>query len=389
MQIHESEFPVISMVDNLIAHAIVRAASDIHFEPMEDHLRIRLRVDGVLYDHEPINHMLMQQLLARLKVLAQINIAEKRVPQDGKFRIIKEGHEIDLRVSTFPTIYGEKIVVRILDRLDSSLVLDGLGFTHDVLAGVKGLLHKSHGFFLVAGPTGSGKTTTLYTALAQMPHKEKNIVTLEDPVEYCINGICQSQIHPDAGFTFEKGIRSLLRQDPDVVMIGEIRDKQTARIAIEAALTGHLVLSTIHTNDAPSVVMRLMDMGIEPYLINAAVTGVLAQRLVRKICQNCKVERAPTAQEAALLALYNRSLLRVFSGAGCNACNGLGTKGRIGIFELLIMSDALRSLIVQQPSFQDILKQVRNEDLRTLIVDGLYKVDQGIITVSELTRVVI
>lgn len=384
----ESEFPIISMVDNLIAHAIIKSASDIHFEPMEHHMRVRLRIDGVLYDHDPVNPKIMQQMIARLKVLASINIAEKRVPQDGKFRIARDGREVDLRVSTFPTIYGEKVVLRILNRLDYAAALDKLGFSLPLAEQIQTLLKQSNGFFLVSGPTGSGKTTTLYASLAQISTPEKNIVTLEDPVEYCVPGICQAQIHPDAGFTFEKGIRSLLRQDPDVVMVGEIRDKQTAGIAIEAALTGHLVLSTIHTNDAPSVVMRLMDMGIEPFLINAAISGVLAQRLARRICTHCKIERTPTTQEQVLLDRYQMNLNSVFSGAGCQQCANLGTKGRIGIFEFFSMTDQLRSLIVQHPSFAQISTQAKVDGMRTLMQDGLDKVTQGIITVSELLRVV-
>lgn len=384
----ESEFPIISIVDNLIAHAIFKSASDIHFEPMEHHMRVRLRIDGVLYDHDPVNQKIMQQMIARLKVLASINIAEKRVPQDGKFRIMRDGKEVDLRVSTFPTIYGEKVVLRILNRLDYTVALDKLGFSPKLVEQIQSLLKQSNGFFLVSGPTGSGKTTTLYASLAQLSTPEKNIVTLEDPVEYCVPGVCQAQIHPDAGFTFEKGIRSLLRQDPDVVMVGEIRDKQTAGIAIEAALTGHLVLSTIHTNDAPSVVMRLMDMDIEPFLINAAVSGVLAQRLARRICMNCKVERAPTDQEQAILEKYNRAVSSVFSGVGCQNCANLGTKGRIGIFEFLLMTDQLRALVVHYPSFAQISTQAKADGMRTLMHDGLDKVAQGIITVSELLRVV-
>jgi type II secretory ATPase GspE/PulE/Tfp pilus assembly ATPase PilB-like protein len=384
----EQEFPVIRMVDTLLAHAITQAASDIHLEPTAHHLRVRLRIDGILYDHEPVNQTVMQQMSARLKVLAQINIAEKRVPQDGKFRVISNGHEIDLRVSTFPTLYGEKIVVRILDRADHTMTLDRLGFDAVIADAIKSLIAKASGFFLVSGPTGSGKTTTLYAALSHINSPDKNIITLEDPVEYCVPGITQGQIHPEAGFTFEKGMRSLLRQDPDIVMVGEIRDKQTARIAIEAALTGHLVFSTVHTNDAPSVVMRLMDMGIEPFLINAAITGVLAQRLARKICSGCKVERAPTEQERALLKKYGLHLETLFIGTGCNDCLGLGYKGRIGVFELLIMTNSLRSLIVQYPSFEDLNKQARIDGLHTLLHDGLTKVQQGMISLAELARVV-
>lgn len=388
MSSQDQEFPVIRMVDSLLATAITRTASDIHFEPMASYLRIRLRIDGVLYDHEPVNQQVMQQLLARLKVLANINITEKRIPQDGKFRLLSDGREIDLRVSTFPTLYGEKIVVRILDRTEHTKALDKLGFNSIIEQKVQELIDKANGFFLVSGPTGSGKTTTLYAALSHLNNSEKNIITLEDPVEYFIEGITQGQIHPDAGFTFERGIRALLRQDPNIVMIGEIRDKQTAGIAIEAALTGHIVLSTVHTNNAPGVVMRLMDMGIEPFLINAALSGVLAQRLARKICTDCKVERAVTDQESALLKKYGMQLQKTYNGTGCHHCLGLGHKGRIGIFELLVMSDKLRSLIVKNPSFNDIHKQAQHDGMQTLLVDGFDKVQQGIISLYELFRVI-
>lgn len=383
----EQEFPVIRMVDTLIATAIVRSASDIHFEPMEQSLRVRLRIDGVLHEHEVVNHTVMQQMLARLKVLANINIAEKRVPQDGKFRIATNNAEIDLRVSTFPTLYGEKIVVRILDRADHTIALNTLGLTHGIEQSVADIIAKAHGFFLVAGPTGSGKTTTLYAALSRLNSAEKNIITLEDPVEYFVPGITQGQINPEVGFTFEKGIRALLRQDPDIVMVGEIRDKQTARIAIEAALTGHLVLSTVHTNNAPGVVMRLMDMGIEPFLINAAITGILAQRLARKICVSCKVEQKPNQQEVMMLEKYGISCAMLYKGTGCTDCLGLGYRGRIGIFELLVMSSSLRALIVQNPSFEQIYKQCCTDGMATLLADGLAKVQQGIITLQELVRV--
>ena len=387
MILSEQEFPVIRKVDELLAHAITSTASDIHFEPMQNCLRIRLRIDGILYDHEPVDQGIMQQMLARLKVLANINIAEKRVPQDGKFRIISNGYEFDLRVSTFPCLYGEKIVVRLLNRTDQNIALDTLGFNPSMYQTIQQLVTKSNGFFLVAGPTGSGKTTTLYSMLSALNNPEKNIITLEDPVEYFVPGITQGQIHPDGGFTFEKGMRALLRQDPDVVMVGEIRDKQTARIAIEAALTGHLVFSTVHTNDAPSVIMRLMDMGIEPFLINAAVTGVLAQRLARKLCAHCKIERPITPAESALLQKYGKNFSTLSSSIGCQACANLGYKGRTGIFELLLMSGALRSLIIQQPSFEDIYKQILSDGMPTLFDDGLQKVQEGIISLSELVRV--
>lgn len=389
MMNQEQDFPVVSLVDAVLFQAITRSASDIHFEPTENRLRVRMRMDGMLYDQEPVDHSVMHQFLSRLKVLANINIAVKRVPQDGIFRVAYQGQNIDLRVSTFPTVLGEKIVVRILDRTQQMTELGSLGFSSSMLAQVVQLLKTSSGFFLVSGPTGSGKTTTLYGAINTINDAEKNIITLEDPVEYFIPGISQGQIHPDAGFTFEKGIRAVLRQDPNVIMVGEIRDKQTAGTAIEAALTGHLVLSTIHTNDAVSVVMRLMDMGIEPFLINASVSGVLAQRLARKICTHCKISRAPTDQEKAVLDKHGLCLDVVYQGTGCDACMGLGCKGRIGIFELLVPSSKLRSLMVQHPSFDALYMQALSEGMTTLLADGVQKVKDGMISLQELVRVVL
>src|SRR5579872_3772289 len=279
---------VVKQVEAIIAQALAVGASDIHLEPTQKQLRVRFRIDGVLYDQKPVEHSLMQQVISRLKVLANINIAEKRIPQDGKFSEVHGKKPIDFRVSTFPGLFGEKIVVRILDRAAHAMKLEQLGFEPAMLSTLHQLARKQNGFFLVTGPTGSGKTTTLYGMLSYVHSPDKNITTLEDPVEYHLDGITQGHINPKAGFTFEKGIRALLRQDPNILMVGEIRDRETARVAIEAALTGHLVLSTLHTNNAPGAIMRLMDMNIEPFLINAALTGVLAQRLVRKLCFECK-----------------------------------------------------------------------------------------------------
>jgi type IV pilus assembly protein PilB len=331
----------------------------------------------------------MGQILSRLKVLAHVDIAERRVPQDGKFRAQINGRSVDLRVSTFPSLYGEKIVVRILDRLKNAIQIDTLGFAPSTLTQFKDLISRSNGFILVTGPTGSGKTTTLYAALSQLNAPEKNIITLEDPVEYNLDGITQGQIHPDAGFTFERGIRAVLRQDPDIAMIGEIRDQQTAQVGMQAALTGHLVFSTLHTNDAPSAIMRLMDMGIEPFLINAAVTGVLAQRLARKICNDCRLQVNPTAEDTKLAESLGIATSALFKGAGCASCNNLGYKGRTGIYELLPMTSSLRSLIVKQPNFDDINAQARADGMQTLLQDGSAKVQQGIITLQELMRAVV
>jgi len=384
----QSDEPVIQLVDFILKKAIAHSASDVHFESMENALRVRYRIDGALYDQPPVEKKVMNQLLSRIKVLAHIDITERRIPQDGKFRIMSGRESIDLRVSTFPSIYGEKIVVRILDRARNTIKLEQLGMSTQMLAAFKELLHRSHGFFLVAGPTGSGKTTTLYAALSVLNSPERNIITLEDPVEYNLDGITQGQINEDVGFTFEKGLRALLRQDPDIVMVGEMRDRQTAQIAVEAALTGHLVLSTVHTNDAPSVIMRLMDMGIEPFLINAAITGVLAQRLARKICTSCRQEAEPTVEQQIILNRLGIDCDTLYSGKGCDACLQLGYKGRVGIFELLVMDTDLRALIVQHPVFDAIYAQARASGMQSLLEDGTRKVQEGIITLDELVRAI-
>lgn len=382
------ESSVVKVVDSLLNKAIAQAASDIHLETAEQALRVRYRLDGILYDQDPIDHSLMAAVISRVKVLANINIAERRIPQDGKFRIVVKKVPIDLRVSTFPSLYGEKIVIRILDRSINMIELDKLGFSKEMLHAFISLLNQTHGFFLVTGPTGSGKTTTLYSALSVLNSVEKNIITLEDPVEFTVDGVTQGQIHPEAGFTFEKGMRALLRQDPDIVMVGEIRDKQTAQIAIEAALTGHIVLSTVHTNDSVSVIMRLMDMGIEPFLINAAISGILAQRLVRKICPTCRIAVKPTDEEHAVLEKIGIDCSTLYRGKGCNDCFNLGYRGRVGIFELLSMTNALRSLIVQNPSIDALYKQASADGLKTLLFDGAQKVVDGVITLQELMRVI-
>jgi type II secretory ATPase GspE/PulE/Tfp pilus assembly ATPase PilB-like protein len=387
MQQHDSS--AVAIVDRLLDTAIKMRASDIHLEPLVDGLRVRFRLDGVLHDQPSLSMAVAQQVVSRLKVLSSINIAEKRLPQDGKFQIPYMGRTIDLRISTFPALHGEKMVVRILDQSTHGIALEQLGLSHDMLENFKCLIKRPQGFFLVVGPTGSGKTTTLYAALAALNNPEKNIVTLEDPVEYTMPGITQGYINTAAGFTFEKGIRALLRQDPDILMVGEMRDKQTARVAIEAALTGHLVLSTLHTNDAPSAIMRIMDMGVEPFLINAALSGVLAQRLVRTICTHCKQPEKITPETAQLCKRFdiNPELLRV--GAGCDNCNNLGYKGRTGIFELLTVSNNLRAQIVTRPNFEYLYQQACDDGMQTLVQDGARHVRAGVITLADFARILV
>lgn len=385
---HEAP-PVVVRVDALINRAIECAASDIHLESTENHLRIRYRIDGILHEQEPLPAEIKQQVLSRIKVLANIDIAQKRVPQDGKFSRMHHDYAIDLRVSTFPSLYGEKIVVRILDRVRNALSLDQLGMHAATLESVRALLAHAHGFMLVCGPTGSGKTTTLYASLAELDSAAFNIITLEDPVEYCVDGITQGQIHPGAGFTFENGMRALLRQDPDVVMVGEVRDSQTAHIATQAALTGHLVLSTVHASDAASVIMRLMDMGIEPFLLNASITGVLAQRLVRTICSECRQSYEPDSTEQATLKYLGIPLRQLHKGIGCSACRKTGMRGRTGIFELLRVTNSLRALIGEQPRFDQVREQACADGMSTLFEDGVRKLVAGEITLQELVRVAV
>jgi len=379
---------VVSRVQALLDDAIAHRASDIHLEPTKDELRVRFRIDGILVDQKPFSVELSPAIVARLKILASLDSTERRIPQDGKFHVLHKDNEIDIRVSTFPCLYGEKVVVRILNRALQTISLESLGFESTVRERFKQLLERHSGFFLVTGPTGSGKTTTLYAALSFLHNSERNIVTLEDPVEYSLDGVTQAQINVPAGFTFEKGIRSLVRQDPDIIMVGEIRDKVTAHIAIEAALTGHLVLSTLHTADAPSALMRLMDMGIEPFLINAALSGVLAQRLVRTLCLDCRTKRAATSEEKKVLKKLGIAGDAIYESPGCATCDHLGYKGRVGIFELLEISPALRSLIIENAPFDTIYAQARADGMKTLQEDAAHKVKEGIISLAEYMRII-
>lgn len=380
---------VVRLVDALLKNALYAQASDIHLEPLRTVLRVRYRIDGLLYDQDPVENTLALQIISRLKVLARMNIAQKRIPQDGKLIFVCEGREIDVRVSTFPALHGEHVVLRLLDRADHIMQLDSLGFYDQTLMLFKKLLTQKHGLLLVTGPTGSGKTTTLYAALAQLNAADRHIITLEDPVEYSVDGITQGHINPDAGFTFESGVRAMLRQDPDVLLVGEIRDRQTARVAIEAALTGHLVLSTLHTNDAPSAIMRLMDMGVEPFLINASLIGVLAQRLVRVLCTACKIERHATPEELLFLQQFSACDQTILMDAvGCQACTMTGYKGRIGIFELLTMTNPMRALIVSHPVIEDVYTQACRDGVQPMVHDACRKVYAGITTVIETLSVV-
>ncbi len=384
------EAPVVKMVNLVIEEAVKQNASDIHIEPQRDGIWIRYRVDGVLRDvMNPPRH-LKAALASRLKIMAEMDIAERRRPQDGRIHLIAEGRSIDLRVSTLPTMFGEKVVMRVLDQSSTRIGLPRLGFHSKTLALWENAVGKPHGMVLVTGPTGSGKTTTLYATLGKLNTLDRNIVTIEDPVEYQLPRVNQVQVNAKAGLTFAGGLRSILRQDPDIVMVGEIRDRETAEIAVQAALTGHLVLSTLHTNDAAGAMTRLVDMGIEPFLTSSSVIAVLAQRLARTICPRCKVAYSPPSEALGRLGADARLDPGVvfYRGQGCDHCRGSGYRGRIGVYELLVISDAIRSMIVQRASSTEIKAHAVSEGMRTLRDDGLEKVMAGVSTIDEILRVV-
>jgi type IV pilus assembly protein PilB len=380
------EAPVVKLVNLIIERAISKRASDIHAEPQDKSLLIRYRVDGVLHEEIVIPRMLKAAVISRLKILAKINIAERRIPQDGRFTIRAEGGKIDLRVSTFPTVHGEKVVMRILERTAMNLPLEDLGMNETILGKFRQILTLSHGIVLVTGPTGSGKTTTLYAGLNCINDSEKNIVTLEDPVESHIQGINQGHTNPIAGFTFASGLRSILRQDPDIIMVGETRDVETAEIAIQAALTGHLVFTTVHTNDAISSVIRLVDMGIEPFLVSSSVAAVIAQRLVRRVCSAC-AEKVQPPEIIVPETGEGRKLKRALKAKGCDRCAGNGYKGRVGLYELVVINDVMRRMIIKGATAQELNAEARTSDFKTMFEDGLDKVEQGLTTLEEVMRV--
>ena len=382
-----SSTPVSKLVDIILTQAARDRASDIHIEPDEDSLRIRFRIDGILYEiPSPPKHLELA-IISRLKVLSNLDIATTRIPQDGHFKQGLEGREIDCRISTIPTIYGENIVIRVLNPATALLGLDELGFSPEMLTRFEEIISQPWGTILVTGPTGSGKTTTLYAALNRINTVEKHIITIEDPVEYRLGLIRQIQINPKAGLTFVNGLRSIVRQDPDVIMVGEIRDHETAEISSQAALTGHLVFSTLHTNDAPGAVIRLVNMGMEPFLIAGSVIGVVAQRLVRKICPRCKESYKPSKVLLRRLGLEENKSYVFYRGRGCKECKETGYKERVGLYELLKMSDEIRELIIKGISPTAIKKKAEKEGMQDLRKDGISKILLGMTTIEEVTRV--
>jgi type IV pilus assembly protein PilB len=380
--------PVIKLLNQVLMLAIRDKASDIHFEPFEDSYQMRYRIDGVLYDMESPPSYIAMALSSRIKVMADLDIAERRLPQDGRIALTMNGNPIDLRVSILPTMFGESVVLRVLDRTQVNLSLDMLGMQERDLKVVQELIHKPNGIVLVTGPTGSGKTTTLYSALKDLNDVETKIITTENPVEYDIDGLVQVQIRPDIGLTFAKCLRSILRQDPDIVMVGEIRDLETAQIAIQASLTGHLVFTTVHTNDAPSSIARLLDLGLETFLITATLEGIVAQRLVRKICSKCKTEYTPTEEMLMELELRPEDVgdKTFYYGKGCNNCNKTGYRGRTGLYEIMTFNDELRDLIMNHASTAVLRDAARRAGMKTLRENGLKAIFDGVTTLDEVSR---
>jgi general secretion pathway protein E len=385
-----SEAPVIRLVNLLITRAVETRASDIHIEPMDGQLRVRYRVDGVLHEVESPPPRLQAAIISRVKIMAKLNIAERRLSQDGRIRLAVRGKDIDFRVSTTPTIHGESVVLRILDRSGLELDFRSLGFEDDLLRVFTDILNRPHGILLVTGPTGSGKTTTLYTSLLTLNTADKKILTIEDPVEYQLKGVNQLQVKPQIGLTFPTALRSFLRQDPDIMMIGEIRDLETAQIAVQAALTGHLILSTLHTNDAPSAITRLLDMGVEDYLLTSTINGVVGQRLVRTLCRHCKepFEALPEMIERMQFhKVTEQRPIILHRAVGCAQCNGTGFWGRTAILEVLVMSDAVRQLILKQVEARRLRVQAEEEGMQTMHLHGMRKALAGVTTVEEVLRV--
>ena len=382
-----SDAPIIKLVNHIFSQAVKSQASDIHIEPYQQHLQVRFRLDGVLHNVLSPPRRLHAAIVSRIKVMARLDIAEKRLPQDGRTEVKIGERLVDVRVSSLPTAFGERVVLRLLEKSGKLLSMEEIGLTAAALAEMKRLLHLSHGIILVTGPTGSGKTTSLYAALSSINSPDKNILTIEDPIEYQLDGIGQMQVNPKINLTFSSGLRSMVRQDPDVILVGEIRDRETADIAIHAALTGHLVFSTLHTNDSASAVTRLTDMGIEPFLVSTAVQAIIAQRLVRLLCTHCKEAYEPEEAQWAELRSSREVTGPIFRADGCEKCLETGYRGRTGIYEFLLMSEAIKGLVLKTSDANQINKAARAEGMASLREDGINKVMEGRTTISEVLRV--
>jgi type IV pilus assembly protein PilB len=383
------EGPIIKIVNGILIKAIKLGASDIHFEPYEKTFRVRYRVDGMLRRDMLLPMQIRNAIISRLKIMAKLDIAEKRLPQDGRIKLrMAKGREMDFRVSSLPVLFGEKVVLRLLDKAALQLDMTKLGFEEDSLAEFENAIHRPVGMILVTGPTGSGKTTTLYSALSELNKETENIMTAEDPIEYNFMGINQVQMHEEIGLTFASALRSFLRQDPDIIMVGEIRDFETAQIGVQSALTGHLVLSTVHTNDAPGTITRLIDMGIEPFLISSAVLLILAQRLIRKICMDCREPIKPPPQLLIDLGVPPDEVksFTVYKGKGCTICNGTGYKGRLGLYEVMTMKEEIKELVLARASASEIKKEAIRSGMKTLRQSGMTKIKDGMTTIEEILR---
>ena len=383
----EDDSPIVKLVNQILQMAVEQRASDIHIDPHETKVVIRYRIDGILRTERALPKHMQGMLTARIKILANMDITEHRVPQDGRIKMNIDFHPIDLRVSTLPTIYGEKIVMRVLDLGAALNDLNKLGFNKINLQRFIQLIEQPTGIVLITGPTGSGKSSTLYAALNRLNGEHVNIITIEDPVEYQLEGVNQIQVNPNVGMTFAEGLRSILRQDPNIIMDGEIRDRETAEVAIRASLTGHLVLSTLHTNDALSTVARLIDMGVEPFLVATSLSGVVSQRLVRRVCRDCQEEHEPTKREIDIFARRGLKIEKVIRGRGCPTCNMTGYKGRIALHELMVMSDDMRKVILNGEPLSKLREIAIKNKMIFLIDDGLLKVKQGLTTTEEVLRV--
>ncbi|OAT74353.1 GspE/PulE family protein [Parageobacillus thermoglucosidasius] len=385
----EEDSPIVRLVNQILQLAVEQRASDIHIDPQETKVLVRYRIDGMLRTDRALPKHMQSMLTARIKILANMDITEHRIPQDGRIKMNVDFHPVDLRVSTLPTIYGEKIVIRILDLGAALNDIHKLGFNQLNLQRFIELIERPNGIVLITGPTGAGKSSTLYAALNHLNSDEVNIITIEDPVEYQIEGVNQIQVNPNVGLTFAQGLRSILRQDPNIIMVGEIRDRETAEVAIRASLTGHLVLSTLHTNDALSTITRLIDMGIEPFLVATSLAGVVSQRLVRRVCRDCQEEQEPTKREIEIFARRGMKIDKLVRGRGCPTCNMTGYKGRIAIHELLVMTDEMRRVILNKEPFSKLRELAIKNRMIFLIDDGLLKVKQGLTTLEEVLKVAI
>ena len=377
--------PVINLTDLLILQAVKDRASDIHVEPFEDHISIRFRIDGVLYEMPPPDKSMFLPLISRLKIISKMDISEKRLPQDGSFAASVEGRDIDFRVSTIPTIHGEKMVLRILDKRATSMSLEAMGMTKEELVKFRKFVNKPYGLVLVTGPTGSGKTTTLYSVISELKGTARNITTVEDPVEYKIAGINQVNVKAQIGLTFAAGLRAFLRQDPDVMLVGEIRDLETAQICVRAALTGHMVFSTLHTNDAPSTLNRLMDIGIEPFFVGSSLQMIVAQRLIRRLCENCKEAYKPTASQ--LPENFKLTAGTLYRAKGCDSCAKTGYSGRMALFEILYMTEKIQEMVLRRCSSSDLKVEACKNGMRTIEQDGYDKINQGSTSIEEVLRI--